>query len=391
MSEESFSEVEHVGCLSRLMTSIKGVLFGIVLFILAFPVLFWNEGRAVTTWKGLQEGAAAVVEASADELSSDNEGKLVHVTGDLATAEELSDSTFNVTAQAIQLKRSVEMYQWKENKKTKTEKKVGGGEKKVTTYSYSKVWSDSAIKSGNFNKPQGHTNPGQMTYEGKSYTAKNVTLGAYQLSESLISQYTEWEDLSLGPDHLSSLTEDLQAKATSSDGGLYFGTDPSSPVIGDVRVNFRQVLPGVASVIAKQSSKNLSGYKTEAGTTLEMLTAGTHSSEDMFDAAEAANALMTWVLRIVGFLMMFIGLSAIFKPFTVLADVIPLFGAVFRAGFGIVAGLIAFPATFMTIAVAWIFYRPILGLILFAIGLVFFVGFLVLGLAIGTAVAKRAA
>ena len=389
MSEESFTEVENVGCLSRLVASIKGVLFGIVLFILAFPVLFWNEGRAVTTWKGLQEGAASVVEASADEVTTENEGALIYVTGDLSTTEELNDSTFGVSVNAIQLERLVEMYQWREDKKTKTEKKVGGGEKKTTTYSYKKVWSKKAIKSANFNKQKGHENPGQMPYQQKSYTAKNVTLGAFELSESLIGQYTEWEDLTLGADHISSLSDDLQAKATANDGGLYFGADPSSPSIGDVRVSFRQVLPGVASVIAKQSGERLSGYKTAAGTTLEMLTAGTQSSEEMFDAAEAANAFMTWILRLVGFLMMFIGLSAVFRPFTVLADVIPVFGAVFRAGFGIVAGLIAFPATFITIAIAWIVYRPVLGIILLVIGVVFFIGFLLLGLAIGTMVAKR--
>ena len=32
---------------SRLGNSIKGVLFGLALFIGGFPVLFWNEGNSV--------------------------------------------------------------------------------------------------------------------------------------------------------------------------------------------------------------------------------------------------------------------------------------------------------------------------------------------------------
>ena len=191
MSEESFTEVEHTGCMSRLVESIKGVFVGIILVIIAFPVLFWNEGRAVKTWKGLQEGAAAVVDAVADEVDSANEGNLVHVTGEMASTESLADPAFSLNVTAIKLERKAEMFQWEETKNTKTEKKVGGGEKKVTTYSYSKDWSSSLKNSSNFKKSADHVNPGSMPYEGKTFTAKKVNLGAFSLSESLISQYSE--------------------------------------------------------------------------------------------------------------------------------------------------------------------------------------------------------
>ena len=42
---------------SRLVNSIKSVIFGFVLFVVAFPLLFWNEGRAVQTARSLEEGA----------------------------------------------------------------------------------------------------------------------------------------------------------------------------------------------------------------------------------------------------------------------------------------------------------------------------------------------
>lgn len=34
---------------SRLGNSIKGVIVGLGLFVLGFPVLFWNEGNSVKT------------------------------------------------------------------------------------------------------------------------------------------------------------------------------------------------------------------------------------------------------------------------------------------------------------------------------------------------------
>ena len=67
--------------------SIKNVVFGLVLFVVAFPVLFKNEGRAVIAAKRLEEGRGAVVSLpTANAVDPANEGKLVHVTGRAATA-----------------------------------------------------------------------------------------------------------------------------------------------------------------------------------------------------------------------------------------------------------------------------------------------------------------
>ena len=61
---DSISVVTERGLGSRLGRSIKGVLVGIVLFGLSFPVLFWNEGRAVKRHRDLQEGAVHVADQS---------------------------------------------------------------------------------------------------------------------------------------------------------------------------------------------------------------------------------------------------------------------------------------------------------------------------------------
>ena len=61
----SVTRVENIGWGSRIIDSIKGVLFGLLLFVIAFPLLFWNEGRAVRRAQDLAEGRGAVVEASA--------------------------------------------------------------------------------------------------------------------------------------------------------------------------------------------------------------------------------------------------------------------------------------------------------------------------------------
>ena len=103
---------------------------------MAFPVLFWNEGRAVKRYESLEEGQGAVTSIPADTVDAVNDKKLVYLTAEATTKEILEDPEFGASANALKLIRDVEMYQWKESKKTKSKKKLGGGKRKTTTYTY---------------------------------------------------------------------------------------------------------------------------------------------------------------------------------------------------------------------------------------------------------------
>ncbi len=155
---------------------------------------------------------------------------------------------------------------------------------------------------------------------------------------------------------------------------LYIGDDPADPKVGDVKVTFSRVPPAEVSVIAQQVGDSFQPYQTEAGDKLEMLTPGQVGAQLMFEQAEEANVMMTWILRLVGFVLMLIGLSLIFRPFAVVADVVPLVGDVLRMGFGVVSFAIALPLTLLTIAVAWLFYRPVLGVALLVVAVGVIVG-----------------
>ena len=65
---DQFRSVRNVGIGSRLVESIKGVLVGILFFLGSFPLLFWNEGRAVRRAKDLEEGRGAVVAVAAETV-----------------------------------------------------------------------------------------------------------------------------------------------------------------------------------------------------------------------------------------------------------------------------------------------------------------------------------
>ncbi len=131
---DEFSEYSEQGWGSRIIDSIKSVGIGIVLFLVSFPLLWWNEGRAVQTAQSLEEGAGQVATVDPVKVDPANEGKLVHLSGLAQTDDVLKDSDFGISEKGIKLDRTVEMYQWVQKKKTKNKKKVGG--KKVTKTTY---------------------------------------------------------------------------------------------------------------------------------------------------------------------------------------------------------------------------------------------------------------
>jgi hypothetical protein len=337
---------------------------GLILFVAAFPLLFWNEGRAVKRYKTLKEGGGAVVSVAADSVDPANEGRLVHLTGKAETDDVLTDAAFGVTANAVKLRRTVEMYQWEQNEQSETKKKIGGGTETVTSYTYAKTWSDHAISSADFKKP-GHENPGAMPYESEEWVAANVTLGAFSLSRSLVGRISGYEPLPLQGDY--PLPAEIGGRARVHNSGLYLGKDPFSPQIGDVRVSFQLVKPTQVSIVSRQVGDTFEPYTASTGGTLELLQLGTRTAEAMFQSAHASNRMLTWLLRVLGFILMLAGLNMIFRPLSVLADVIPFLGTVVGAGTGLIAFLIATGFSAVTIGVAWIVYRPLLGIVLLAV------------------------
>lgn len=349
---------------SRLAQSAKSVLVGLVLFVASFPLLFWNEGRAVRTARSLAEGAGAVRSVAADAVDSGNEGKLVHTSGAVTTEGPVVDADLEVEAQAVKLIRNVEIYQWKEKESSETRKKLGGGSETVTTYSYDKTWSAEPIDSSSFQEEGSHQNHGDLPFLSTTFAADVVHLGAFELSQEQIAELDETEPLRVDAPATAELTGDPRGTLRPDDGGYYLGASPQSPAIGDVRIRFEVVRPATVSVVGVQTGNSFAAYQASAGDSVLLVDEGTHTAAEMFQAAQAANSLLTWVLRVVGWLLMFLGLLLIFKPIAVFGDVVPLFGSMLGAGLGVFSFLLASGLALVTVAVAWLVYRPLLGLTL---------------------------
>ncbi|MDD4891928.1 MAG: TMEM43 family protein [Phycisphaerae bacterium] len=371
---DEFKEVTTQSWGSRLGDSIKGVAVGLLLFVVSFVVLFWGEGRAVRDAKRIEEGAKNVISVKVDKVEPANEGKLIHITGPAATSEVLADPEFGISANAIKLARRVDMYQWVEDKKTTKKKNVGGSETTETTYSYTKAWLPGAVDSSQF-KQSGHENP-PPAFATHITPAKQVAVGGFQLTGELIGKIDNFQPRPATQGDLANVPEAFKARARLDAGAVYLPAFPyvagitsqpdPLPKVGDLRVRFEVAPPGPVSIIGKQIGSTFEPYTSAEGGTTLLLSTGTLSAQAMFAAEAAKNRMLTWLTRIGGFLLMFIGLTMVAKPLSVTADVLPFLGDLLSLGAGVVAFVVALALSLLTIAIAWLVYRPLIGICLLA-------------------------
>lgn len=359
---DTFTSTTSTSWGSNLFGSIKSVLFGMLLFVISFPLLFWNEGRAVRTSKGLTEGQGAVVSVPADAVDAGKEGKLIHVSGPVKTDAPVVDDELAVQATAVKLIRTVEMFQWKEHEKSESRSKIGGGTETVKTWEYKKEWAGGRIDSAQFKHPEGHENPDAPQFATKTFDAKQVTVGAFTMSPEQIGQLTNATSLPVDAAAAEQLPAEVKDKFKVADGKFYQGDDPATPKVGDVRISFQVVNPATVSLVGVQSGQTFAPYQTATGTTILLVEEGNLTAPQMFKKAQDANTFMTWLIRIGGFFLMFLGIFMLFRPIVVFADVVPLFGTMLGAGIGLFAFLGAAILSFLTIAIAWVFYRPFIGI-----------------------------
>ena len=76
--------------------------------------------------------------------------------------------------------------------------------------------------------------------------------------------------------------------------------------------------------------------------------------------------MLTWILRLVGVLCVCFGLKAIFGILEAIAKVIPILGSIVGAGVGLVCMILGLAWSLLWIAIAWLAYRPLIGIPLLA-------------------------
>jgi len=364
---DSFTETTSVSWLQRIVSSLVGALIGLVLVVASIVAIFWNEGRAIDTARALSEGAGAVVSVDAGAVDPANDGKLVHVAGAASATAPLADPQFPVKASGLKLRRAVEMYQWRQDERSETRNKLGGGQETVTTYSYVREWKDGRNESSAFRRPEGHVNP-PMAFSGRTFVAGDARLGAFSLGPDLIGMLGDGARYDVDAASLSG-----QAARTPPeqvvDGAIYVGANPAEPRVGDLKISYSLVANGPVSAIGRQTGAGLAPYQTKAGGTLYIIDAGELDAAQMFKQAESENAMLTWIVRGAALVAMWIGFALVFSPLSALAAVIPFLGSLVGAGAGMASFVLTLAIGPLMIAIAWFAVRPLMSIAIVAVGL----------------------
>ncbi len=397
----AFTETRTTGYGSRLGNSCMAIPMGIILFLVATALLWWNEGRAVHRAQDIKQVAKTA--QSIGDISNANtslDGQLIHTTGTASTEDILSDDLFGIKTNALAIVRSAEYYQWKENEKHETKDKLGGKQEEIITYTYERDWTADPINSSRFKDPdyQGVNNV-IWEIEDMRVIASNVSFGTYTLPELFISDIVSKQSDNVSPLMISAdnsalkqlnenvmkaLGENVRPEAAQVKDSLayvhvfgnqvYIGFNPSNPSIGDIRLTFEQLAPSCnISLIAVPTNGTFTTFQAKHDANEYELRVGTWTLDQMIKQANEENATLTWILRILGVIIVIAALKMIFGILVTILKLVPFLASIMNLGVGLVCGVLGFVWSLIVIAIAWIFYRPLLGiaLLVIAAGLVY--------------------
>ena len=364
----SFTETTRTSWLARLKNALIGVVIGTVLVAAAIWALFWNEGRSIKAYRALTEGAGLVISVSADEIAPSNEGKLVHISGTVTPDGIPADPEFGISADgAVAIRREVEMYQWVEKSESRSETKLGGSEETVTTYTYTKEWKSGREDSGDFRQPEGHENP-DLPVGNQSFAIDSAKVGAFAVAGENVAGLGKETDLRLTEEDADRARQVLSGTIQLDRAGFYVGSNPSQPQVGDLRIRYSREDLSEASFVAAQSGGWLKPFTASNGREIFLSVSGKVTAAEMFDAAQAENTMIMWLIRIGGLIALFVGFSLFFSILGVIADVVPIAGSLVRFGTGMIALVLTVLVGPLVIAIGWFAYRPLLSLGLLLVG-----------------------
>ena len=380
----AYQEVNRTSYGKNVGNSFKGTFIGLLLVIVATILIFWNENRAIKTYKAIGRAQDACVEMpDINTISPDFEGKTVHCTGVASTDETIADENFGANVNALCIKRDVEYFQWVEHTKTTKKEKIGGATEETTTYTYEKEWVSSPINSADFKDPEyKNRNFVYQKIEEKEILPEKVSFGAYQLPPFIVGSIRGDENATINMDEEtkrqwnSAVKAQLGLSDTVStnyvevyDNVVYFGPNKNNPNVGDVRVTFTYVPNDrQISIIANVVGNTFTQYvDAKNGKTISSVAMGNVPAEQMFETLKKNNKMITWLVRLLLMLLIIAGFRMMVGLISTVLKVLPFLGKGVGAILGFACTIIGVAWTFLFIAIAWISVRPFLAISLLVV------------------------
>jgi len=328
--------------------------------------LVFNERRTVTTARALDEGLQKIfVPETIDVVFEENNGKLVLVSGPLNIEDDLEDPLYGIKIKAVKLKKLVQMYQWYETEDQKDQKlDLHGHDHIESTYSYARDWFDHPIDSESFHNSLGHHNPESWPFNSSITTNQRVKIGGFLLGQNLKQKFKEY--VTFTSDERPS---DPNIKMHA--GIYYHSKNMWQSDVGDFRVHYSYAGKGgdLMSVVGRQSGREIRPYTTESGEELLFLYPGERKPEEVFNFEHSQNRLQTWMYRLLGWFLMFLGYNCLSHLLDIIVDDSPQIRRVLVLGITSLPFSFALSTCLLFIGIGWIIYRPLVGGLLLIIAI----------------------
>jgi len=343
-------------------------IVGIIMIIVGCGILFWNEGRAVKTAVSLEEGQRDItVPESLNVVFDENNGKLVLVSGKLNIQDALIDNDYGISINCVKLRRVVQVYQWYETEDQVNVETPDHDSHTQKSYSYATDWFEYHIDSSHFYNTLGHHNPHQDSWPANStiHTNSRVKIGNYLLGKDVKDMFLDFKPFTSDK---KTLAEGIKIYA-----GLYYhSANLWRPEVGDYRVQFTYTgRDGEEfTVVGRQSGREIRPYRTESGEELLILHQGIRSAAEVFRTEHFNNKTSTWIYRLGGWMIMFLGLSCVSNLAEMIISEHYFLRQIFGPGIAPLQMSASIALTLAIIGVGWIWYRPLVGGALVAISIV---------------------
>ena len=280
----------------------RATLFGLLVVGAGGALGLWNEMRTAARADLLALGAGRVIETTPDTIPDSVRGALVHVQGIAQPDGVLTDPLFDLSEEFITLTRRVEMYQWDERRRTRTD----SNGRKRTEYEYDEVWSERLIDSDGFRRSMRHPNPPTMPVTSQRWTADTVFLGTYELDPVLVEKIPGPYAQEPTPSWREALTDSLGQQFTLSGTTLYSG-NPAHPRVGDLRIEIEATRSTQVSIVAQERDGMLVPFTHPAGE-IALVSMGLDTPDEMFAQAQSSNTGWGRVIRVGAIALALLGL-----------------------------------------------------------------------------------
>ncbi|MBQ4367222.1 MAG: TMEM43 family protein [Muribaculaceae bacterium] len=367
-------------------TGCLGKAIGFPLLLAGILLLIWNEHHTLHVGRLLVECRQKLVSVpDTSRIDPANEGMLLFMNAWARQGDDVQDPFFAVRGRYMVLERHVEYHQWKESSHMEHYTDANGDRATRTIYDYERVWSDELIDNHNFqgNAEYTHDNTPLTKIEPLKVYSRGAMFGPYFIHPELMDSLPRIaEDQNCidptAPQFVAALdstTHHGKVKSHVFNDTIYYGDIPESPLVGDVRVVFRYYRPCHIWALAQAHGDSIRPFVSSEGywQTFARFSGAEFEPEEAIEFEVWGQNLLTWMLRVMGWLMLVFGIKKILDIVVGLLRGVPVVGALLSATAFVISLVLGTFLALLVIGLAFVFLRPWLGVgILCGLGVLWF-------------------